>query len=88
MIDQEVKNICPEIVEWKFQPWLVTWLDGILDTKEEISALYSFLGNRADNENRILNLIESADDAECLTSSIGFVRDAKLFFLKRKLLKE
>jgi hypothetical protein len=82
-IDQKVKDINPEVVKWKWYPSLATWLDDILD-EEEKETLHLLLDKGIQAEYLIMRLIDEADDAECLTSSINYVRDAKLFFIKRK----
>lgn len=73
------------LAELKWTPTIYTWLKDLFKTEEEREMLHQFLGRRDHAEYLIMQLVRESDEAECLTSSIDFIRDAKLYFIRSKL---
>jgi murein endopeptidase len=84
MIDQKVKALYPNVDRLKWYPSLYTWLEDILETEEDRELVHQMLGIKEHTEYLVMRLVKNSDDSECLTSSIDFVRDAKLFFIRRR----
>lgn len=66
---------------WKFSSALITWADDLVDTPEEKETLNRIIGIEGYLKFQALQSIKKADDIECLTSSIEFIRKAKEWFI-------
>ena len=99
-IEQKISNLIGEIAAYHhttlvgswihtlhFHPSTITWARDLVDSPEEEEYLAEMVGVDTWIEYKAIQLIRSASEVECLTSSSAFIREAKEWLINESRTK-